>query len=144
LFWEGNKKLENKPILIYIMRETNRTPRRSRAMSDYEIMECIEQGLSKFGSSIKYAVMWRMVVLGDSPREGILANPEAFVSALQSIFGNSAKFVEQEVITQIKSKADSKYCDVEGFAELIRALRRQNLSDLVVDLPATQKLSAVN
>lgn len=116
------------------MRETRRTHSRfpRRALSDYEMMECIEEGLNKFGSSIKYAVMWRMVVLGDSPREGILAKPEAFVSALHSIFGNSAKSIEQEVITQIKSRADPEYYDIEGLAELVRALRRQNLSDLVV------------
>jgi hypothetical protein len=56
--------------------------RQNNRLSDYELMDCIEQGLGKFGSSMKYAVTWRMVALGDPPKEGILTNPQAFVSNL--------------------------------------------------------------
>lgn len=105
-------------------------PRRS--LSDYELLECIEAGLAKFGPGIEYSVMWRMVILGDSPKEGILANPQAFVAALRSIFGHSARVIEQEVVAQIKSKATSEYSDVVDFAELVRVLRKENLCNLVV------------
>lgn len=57
-------------------------------LNDYDLMECIEAGLNRFGRAIKYSVMWRMIVLGDAPKEGILVKPEAFIAALQSIFGH--------------------------------------------------------
>ncbi len=88
-------------------------------------MRCIEKGLGKFGPDIKYAVMWKTVVLGDSPKEGILVNPKAFVSALQSAFGHSAKIIEQEVVDEIKARADPEFSEMENLTDLINALRRQ-------------------
>ena len=100
---------------------------RSRPLNDYDLMECIEKGLSKFGPGIKYTIMWRMVVLGDSPKEGILVKPQAFVSALESAFGHSAKIIEQEVVDQIKARADPEYSEIEGITELVTALRKQSV-----------------
>jgi hypothetical protein len=105
---------------------------RNLPLNDYDLMECIEKGLGKFGPGIKYAVMWRMVVLGDSPKEGILVNPQAFVSALQSAFGHSAKIIEQEVVDQIKARADPEYSEMENLTDLINALRKQTLASPMI------------
>ncbi len=102
---------------------------RNRPLNDYDLMDCIEEGLNKFGPGITYTVMWRMVVLGDSPKEGILVNPHAFVSALQSIFGHSAKLIEMEVLNQIKARAGSEYSEMQDLAELVNILRKQNLCE---------------
>lgn len=109
-------------------------PARKHSLNDYDLMECIEEGLNKFGPGIKYTVMWRMVVLGDSPKEGILANPQAFVAALHSIFGRSAEMLEREVVSRIKARADEDYATIEGLVELVQALRKQdrNLCDLAI------------
>jgi hypothetical protein len=105
-------------------------PEKEPLLSDYELMECIERGLAKFGSNVKYAVIWRMVVLGDSPKEGILAKPQAFVSALKSIFGSSAKIIEWEVLDQIKERIHPEYSEVQDFVLLVSMLRReQNLRE---------------
>jgi hypothetical protein len=101
------------------------TTQQSRLLNDYDIMDCIEEGLNKFGPGIKYTVMWRMVVQGASPKEGILANPQAFVRALRSIFGHSAQMIEQEILEQIK--ADNQYSELSSFTELVNALRKQNM-----------------
>ena len=72
--------------------------------------------------------MWRMVVLGDAPKEGILVKPEAFVSALQSIFGRSAKLMEQAVLDEVKSRFGSEeYSEIDNLTDMINAVRKQNL-----------------
>ena len=44
-------------------------------LDDYELMECIDEGLNLFGPNIRYTVYWRMVILQDMPREGICQIP---------------------------------------------------------------------
>jgi hypothetical protein len=95
-------------------------------LTDYDLMDCIEEGLNKFGPGIKYTVMWRMVVMGDSPKDGILANPQGFINALQSIFGHSAKLIEQEVVDRIKAHVGPEYTNINDLAYLVNALRREN------------------
>jgi hypothetical protein len=95
------------------------------ALDDYELMQCIDAGLDKFGPGIKYTVYWRMVVLNQSPSQGIIANPEGFIAALKSIFGNSAKQIEQAVTDEIKSLVGEEHSD--SLPELIREIRREKL-----------------
>jgi hypothetical protein len=98
-------------------------------LDDYELMRCIDAGLDKFGRGIKYTVYWRMVVLNESPSEGIISNPKGFVTALKSIFGNSAKQIEQAIIDEIKNTVgrDSHLTDTESLPELINEVRRERL-----------------
>jgi hypothetical protein len=120
----------------YTAIETNKMPLIADSLNDYDLMECIEEGLDKFGPGIKYSVMWRMVVQGDSPKEGILVNPKAFLSALRSIFGHSAKVIEVEILGRIKARAKPEYSAVEDLSELIIALRHQHLREpLTSELP---------
>ncbi len=105
----------------------------SRPLGDYELMECIERGLNRFGPGIKYAVMWRMVVLGDAPKEGILINPDAFVTALKSIFGNSAELMEQAIVDEVKARLNSpEYYEINNLADMVSAVRKQNLFDQIL------------
>lgn len=98
-----------------------------KSLDNYELMECIEKGLDRFGSSIKYAVMWRMVVLKQAPREGITEKPEAFRSALQSIFGQSSNRIEEAIVEEIVSKIGNDYPGIVDLVELINAVRKQSL-----------------
>jgi len=103
------------------------TTQQNRLLNDYDMMDSIEEGLNKFRPGIKYTLTWRMVVQVASPKEGILANPQAFVTALRSIFGRSAQMIEQEILEQIKNKADNQYSELSSFTELVNALRKQNM-----------------
>jgi hypothetical protein len=106
----------------------------SRPLGDYELMECIERGLNRFGPSIKYAVMWRMVVLGDAPKEGILVKPEAFVTALESIFGRSAKLMEQAVLDEVRTRiGPEKYLEIDNLTDMINSIRKHNLIEQILD-----------
>ena len=97
-----------------------------KMLDDYELMQCIDSGLEKFGPGIKYTVYWRMVVLNQAPSEGIIANPEGFVSALKSIFGNSAKQIEQSINDEIISRVGDDYA-AGSFPELISQVRKERL-----------------
>lgn len=94
-------------------------------LDDYELMQCIDSGLDKFGPGIKYTVYWRMVVLNQAPNEGIIANPQGFVEALKSIFGKSAKQIEQAIADEIKSRAGDDFSD--SLPDLISQVRRERL-----------------
>jgi hypothetical protein len=98
-----------------------------KMLDDYELMQCIDGGLDKFGRGIKYTVYWRMVVLNESPSEGIISNPEGFVSALKSIFGKSAKQIEQAIIDEINALAGEKNEQFHSLPELISQVRRERL-----------------
>jgi hypothetical protein len=97
----------------------------SNMLDDYELMQCIDAALAKFGPGIKYTVYWRMVVLNESPSEGIIANPKGFVSALKSIFGNSAQQIEQAITDEIKALVGEAQTD--SLADLIGQVRRERL-----------------
>jgi hypothetical protein len=96
-----------------------------RMLDDYELMQCIDSGLEKFGPGIKYTVYWRMVVLNQAPNEGIIANPQGFVDALKSIFGKSAKQIEIAITDEIKSRAGENYSD--SLPEIISQVRRDRV-----------------
>ena len=97
-------------------------------LDDYEIMQCIDTGLDRFGRGIKYTVYWRMVVLNESPSEGIISNPKGFLTALKSIFGNSAKQIEQAIIDEINTLVgEEDNQQSESLPELISQVRRERL-----------------
>ena len=98
------------------------------SLSDYELMECIERGLNRFGPAVKYTVMWRMVVLGKAPKQGILVNPSAFREALKSIFGSSSNLIELAVVDEIKGRAGPDYSEINNLEELIVSIRKERCS----------------
>ena len=98
-----------------------------KTLDNYELMECIEKGLDRFGSSIKYSVMWRMVVLKEAPKEGITVKPEAFRAALQSIFGQSSSRIEAAIVEEITTRTGEDYPGVADFVELVNAVRKQSV-----------------
>lgn len=94
-------------------------------LDDYEVVQCIDSALDKFGPGIKYTVYWRMVVLNQAPNEGIISNPEGFVEALKSIFGKSAEQIEQAITEEIRSRVGSDYSD--SLPTLISQVRRERM-----------------
>jgi hypothetical protein len=100
-----------------------------KMLDDYELMRCIDDGLDKFGRGIKFTVYWRMVVLNESPSEGIISNPQGFVAALKSIFGNSAKQIEAAIVDEIRNAygKDSIVVETESLVELLSQVRRERL-----------------
>ena len=94
-------------------------------MDDYELMECIDDGLNLFGPNIRYTVYWRMTILNNMPRDGILVNPEAFIKGIESIFGSGAKQIEAAMVEKIKAKFGIENPEMESLPQAIRYARKQ-------------------
>lgn len=94
-------------------------------MDDYELMECIEEGLSIFGQSVCHTVYWRLAYLNNLPYDGILVNPEAFVEGLQSIFGSGARQIEGVIIGKIRERFGLIELQSDSLSYVIRYIRRQ-------------------
>ena len=94
-------------------------------MDDFELMECVDEGLNLFGSNIRYTIYWRMTILNNIPREGILVNPEAFVRGIESIFGAGASRIEAAIVDKIKRRFDLQTLETTSFPELIHQIRMQ-------------------
>jgi hypothetical protein len=74
--------------------------------------------------------MWRMVIVGESPKEGILVNFKGFLAALQSIFGPSAKVIEQSILVEVKALAEcEEFSEMHDLADLLNEIRRRNILD---------------
>lgn len=100
------------------------------SLTDYDLMGRIEQGLNRFGPALKYAVMWRMVIMGESPKERILVKFKGFLAALQSIFGPSAKVIEQSILVEVKARAEcEEFSEMHDLADLLNEIRRRNILD---------------
>lgn len=100
---------------------------KKKMLDDYELMQCVDTGLDRFGRGIKYTVYWRMVVLNESPSEGIISNPKGFVNALKSIFGNGAKQIEQAIIDEINTLVGEEDNQIDSLPELLSQVRRERL-----------------
>ena len=94
-------------------------------MDDYELMECIDDGLDLFGSNLRYLVYWRMTILSNLPRGGILTNPEAFVKGLESIYGAAAKQIEVAIVNKIIERSGIETLQSTSLPEAIHCVKRQ-------------------
>lgn len=94
-------------------------------LDDYGIMECIDEGLDLFGSNLRYLVYWRMTILNNMPRGGILTNPEAFVKGLESIYGAAAKQIEIAIVDKIKERSGLRSLESESLPEVIHYTKKQ-------------------
>lgn len=105
---------------------------------DYEIMECIDDGLNTLGPSVKYTVYWRLTILHNVPRGGILVNPDAFVNVLRSIFGAGARRIESTIVNEIAERSGQQVSELESLPEVIRRTRRE--AELLNDTDGTNIL----
>jgi hypothetical protein len=94
-------------------------------LGDYELVECIDDGLDLFGPSLRYTIYWRMIVLHDAPREGILSNPVAFVKALRDVFGAGAEQIEIAIVHKIRERFRLQDSKSESLIEVIESTRKQ-------------------
>jgi hypothetical protein len=101
------------------------TYHRECKLDEYALIECIDEGLDLFGPSLRYTVYWRMIVLHNTPREGILANPAPFVEGLRDVFGAGAEQIEIAIVEKIKERFGMKDFKSENLVEIIENTRKQ-------------------
>ena len=93
-------------------------------MDEYELLECVDEGLDLFGPSLRYTIYWRMVVLHNAPREGILSNPAAFVKALRDVFGAGAEQIEIAIVDKMRERFHLQDSKSASLTEAIESARK--------------------
>jgi hypothetical protein len=66
-----------------------------------KILECVDEGLDVFGSSVKNVIYWRFRTVYNCERDDITKRPELFSECLRSFFGERAFNVEASIVGAI-------------------------------------------
>jgi len=71
----------------------------------YDLLQCIERALDKFGSNAKQATYWTMMTKEGISWNEVIANTETLMRVLAEIFGeDGSKLVEREMVKEIKKE----------------------------------------
>lgn len=72
-------------------------------MEMYDLLQCVDRALDKFGSNTKQATYWTLMTKEGISSDRIVANPEALSRILAEIFGgDGSKIVEKAIVKEIK------------------------------------------
>ena len=85
------------------MKDLNQTQGRS-TIEDFDLLQCIDRGLEKFGRSVKQSIYWKISILYGSPEEAILSKPETFLRVIRTTFRDSSAGIEKHLFDEIESK----------------------------------------
>jgi hypothetical protein len=104
-------------------------------MEIYDLLQCVDRALDKFGSNTKQATYWTLMTKEGISSDRIVSNPEALSRILEEIFGvEGSKIVEKAIVKEIKKvfdleKPSSQYTlndalevacrDMPGISEMI-------------------------
>jgi hypothetical protein len=73
------------------------------AMEMYDLLQCVDRALDKFGSNSKQATYWALMTKEGVSSDTIVSSPEALSRILAEIFGEEgSKIVEKTIIEEIK------------------------------------------
>src|ERR1700674_1926306 len=72
-------------------------------MEMYDLLQCIERALDKFGSNGKKATYWALMTKEGVSWENILTNPDPLMRVLTEIFGvEGSNLVQRQMVKEIK------------------------------------------
>jgi len=65
-----------------------------------QVLQCIDVGMDSLGGTSKHIVYWYLAQKRNLTRDGILDDPNAFIEALRTLFGQGAGILERTIIRQ--------------------------------------------
>jgi hypothetical protein len=99
-------------------------------MSDFEklLLEAVDEGLASIGESSKQAIYFHLKKSFNIKKQEIPHNIEAFVYAIEKIFGLGANFLESLILKGLYEKAglnakEGSFKDL-NFAETVAAVKQ--------------------
>ncbi len=69
--------------------------------SESKILECIDNGLDVFGTSVKSVIYWRFKTIYNCERSEIPRKPELFSESLRAFFGDRGYHVETAIVASL-------------------------------------------
>ncbi len=89
-----------------------------------KILECIDQGLDKFGPKIKYFIYWHYTEMSRLTRFSIVASYGEFSNVLENLFGKGSEAIESAIVSEIKREFRLASCHSREIAAVIHEARR--------------------
>ncbi|MDG6994301.1 MAG: hypothetical protein JRN52_00140 [Nitrososphaerota archaeon] len=88
--------------------------------TEYEIVQCVDRGLSVYGPSIKRTVYWQMLILYNLKMDDIATNALAFSNSLEKILGSGgAVMAERAIANELIASFDLKWAGDKKIAPII-------------------------
>ena len=95
-----------------------------RETLDYEILRCVDNGLSTCGPSIRHATYWQLLVVFNLKASAIATYPEQFSNALEKIFGSGgAVMIERTIVKEIMKHFGIEYLKPMRFLSALEYVR---------------------
>ncbi len=69
-----------------------------------QLLECVDKGLDSLGQQTKRVIFWHLERRWGIKREEIPRRLKDFVSALYSMFGTGARYIEKAIIREMNAR----------------------------------------
>lgn len=96
---------------------------------DWEILDCIDDGLNAFGEQVKFTIYWKLLIISNVDRRGILENTDILLKTLKETFGFGALVIEKEIISRITAHFNLKNSESAVLGVVIKSIRSGRLLD---------------
>ena len=102
-------------------REHSKATKQSQVVAgeslQHDILKCVDNGLNKFGASIKQSVYWQLQNKYKIEAKDIPSSPQQFSEALEKILGyGGAVMVERAIVDELIAKFGIKSLPKKRFA----------------------------
>jgi len=91
-----------------------------------QVLQCIDVGMDSLGGTSKHIVYWYLAQKRNLTRDGILDDPNAFIEALRTLFGQGAGILERTIIRQLRQTFNVTFG--ENLTEVLALVRRKDSS----------------
>jgi len=91
-----------------------------------QVLQCIDVGMDSLGGTSKHIVYWYLAQKRNLTRDGILEDPNAFIEALRTLFGQGAGILERTIIRQLRQTFNVTFG--ENLTEVLALVRRKDSS----------------
>ncbi len=89
-----------------------------------QVLECVDAGMDSIGGTSKRIVYWYLAQKRSITRDGIVDDPNAFVDALKTLFGQGAGILERTIIRQLRQTFNVTFG--ENLTEVLALIRRKD------------------
>ena len=89
-----------------------------------QVLQCIDVGMDSLGGTSKHIVYWYLAQKRNLTRDGILDDPNAFIEALRTLFGQGAGILERTIIRQLRQTFNVTFG--ENLTEVLALVRRKD------------------
>lgn len=96
-----------------------------REMEEYDLVQCIDRALDRFGSCVKNSVFWRLLILHNSETSEVISDPVVFSVVIKEISPDNAAEIEMSIINEIGKTFDLSAEETRSLVTAINAAKER-------------------